>query len=66
VRLTVKDDEGWFGPHFPDDVDELYFCCHDLITNRERLRHLFELFSCVLHRLCHYDSAYERDPGLEL
>jgi hypothetical protein len=25
VRLEVKDREGWFGPRFPDDVDELHF-----------------------------------------
>src|SRR3954464_14073976 len=25
VRLTVKDSEGWFGPRFPEDVDELHF-----------------------------------------
>src|SRR4051812_31308408 len=25
VRLTVKDSEGWFGPSFPADVDELHF-----------------------------------------
>lgn len=24
VSLAVKDSEGWFGPSFPDDVDELY------------------------------------------
>src|SRR5688572_23617141 len=25
IELTVKDDEGWFGPEFPEGVDELYF-----------------------------------------
>src|SRR3954451_11430267 len=25
IRLTVKDGEGWFGPSFPEDVDELHF-----------------------------------------
>ena len=25
IRLEVKDSEGWFGPTFPDDVDELHF-----------------------------------------
>src|SRR5262245_29852207 len=25
IYFTVKDDEGWFGPTFPEGVDELYF-----------------------------------------
>ena len=25
IRLEVKDSEGWFGPKFPEDVDELHF-----------------------------------------
>ena len=25
IRLEVKDSEGWFGPKFPEDVDELAF-----------------------------------------
>jgi hypothetical protein len=25
IRLTVKDSEGWFGPKFPENVDELHF-----------------------------------------
>ena len=25
IRLEVKDSEGWFGPKFPEDVDELSF-----------------------------------------
>ena len=25
IRLEVKDSEGWFGPKFPENVDELHF-----------------------------------------
>jgi len=25
IRLEVKDSEGWFGPKFPEGVDELHF-----------------------------------------
>src|SRR4029078_2118248 len=25
IRLDVKDSEGWFGPKFPENVDELHF-----------------------------------------
>src|SRR6185436_164275 len=25
VKFSVKDDEGWFGPDFPEGVDELHF-----------------------------------------
>lgn len=66
IHLQVTDDEGWFGADFPDGVDELY--CHSVgvITDFERLKSLFDLFSEVLHQLCHIGSAYEDDPGLAL
>jgi hypothetical protein len=38
VRLEVKDSEGWFGPRFPDDVDELHFEVLDVIKDVERLQ----------------------------
>ena len=66
IRLTVKDDEGWFGKHFPEGVDELYFCVLGVIRDVDRLKSLFDLFAEVLDHLCHIGSAYEDDPRLEL
>ena len=64
VHLEVKDDEGWFGPSFPDGVDELYFQVVGVIKDVRRLRGLFDLFSEVLIHLCHVGSAYEDDVDL--
>jgi hypothetical protein len=59
IRLEVKDSEGWFGPKFPEDVDELHFQVVGVIKDMERLKSLFDLFAAVLHRLCKMGSASE-------
>ena len=66
IHFEVKDDEGWFGPGFPEGVDELYFQTPDIFEDIEQLKRLFDLFAEVLNHLCHMDSAYESDPGLSL
>ena len=64
IQLEVRDDEGWFGAHFPEGVDELRFHVAGVIKDLERLKLLFNLFAEVLNQLCHIGSAYERDPGI--
>ena len=66
VRMEVKDSEGWFGPSFPVDVDELHFQVHGVIKEMDRLKALFDLFAAVLDRLCRIGTAYEREPGVTL
>src|SRR5262249_38481875 len=66
VHFTVKDDEGWFGPNFPEGVDELYFSVVGVITDLERLKHLYELFGETLDQLCRMGSAYENAPSVSL
>ncbi|HEY9226641.1 MAG TPA: hypothetical protein VIP11_08350 [Gemmatimonadaceae bacterium] len=66
LRLTVKDDEGWFGPHFPSGVDELNFAILGVIKDVDRLKDLYELFAATLDRLCRIGSAYDDKPGVEL
>lgn len=66
IRLTVKDDEGWFGTRFPQGVDELYFQATGVIEDIERLERLFALFAATLERLCQIGAAYKEDPGLIL
>ena len=66
IRLTVRDSEGWFGPSFPDDVDELHFQVVGVIKEVERLKALFDLFAAVLDRLCRIGSAYKQEPGVSL
>src|SRR5262249_22529920 len=66
IRLEVKDSEGWFGPKFPEDVDELHFQVMGVIKDVERLKSLFDLFATVLDQLCRIGSAYKQDPGIEV
>lgn len=66
IRLEVKDSEGWFGPKFPEDVDELHFQVVGVIKDVGRLKGLFDLFAVVLDRLCRIGAAYEREPGVSL
>lgn len=66
IQLSVKDSEGWFGPRFPADVDELHFQVTGVIKDRERLRALFDLFAELLDRLCRIGSSRKDDPGVTL
>lgn len=66
VYLTVKDDEGWFGTHFPEGVDELHFQVLGVIKDVERLRSLYELFAETLEELCQIGSASEDAADIHL
>ena len=66
IDFSVKDDEGWFGPTFPDGVDELAFLVVGVIKDVERLKHLYELFAETLDELCRIGSAYQSDPDVRL
>jgi hypothetical protein len=66
IHLQVKDSEGWFGPKFPEDVDELHFHVVGVIKDSERLKSLFDLFAVVLEQLCQIGSAYKQEPGVTL
>ena len=66
IEFSVKGDEGWFGPTFPEGVDELYFLAHGMIKDVTRLKQVYELFAEVLDELCRMGAAYETDPHLSL
>jgi hypothetical protein len=66
IHLTVKDHEGYFGPDFPANTDELWFAVAGVIMDVERLKELFELFAETLDQLCHIGSAYEQAPHVKL
>jgi len=66
LRLTVKDSEGWFGPRFPEDVDELHFQVTGVLKDVERLKALFDLFATVLDQLWRLGLATKQEPGVEL
>jgi hypothetical protein len=66
IRMEVKDSEGWFGPKFPEHVDELHFQVPGVIKDTQRLKSLFDLFAAVLEQLCQIGSAYKQAPGVSL
>jgi hypothetical protein len=66
IELAVKNDEGWFGPEFPEGVDELQFLALGGPKDVEGLKAVFDLFSEALDKLCRMGSAYETDPKVEL
>jgi len=66
IDFSVKDDEGWFGPTFPDGVDELSFAVAGIIKDIERLKRLYELFAETLEELCRMGSAYRTDPEVQV
>lgn len=63
INFSVKDDEGFFGPSFPEGVDELCFLTRGVIKDLERLKLLYELFAETLDQLCRIGSAYETAPN---
>lgn len=65
-RFEVRDHEGWFGPEFPEGIDELYVEAEGRITDVESLRKLYGVAALLLTHLCELGSAYESDPGLRL
>jgi hypothetical protein len=66
IRITVKDDEGWFGPAFPEGVDELAMTVKGVVKDTERLKRLYALFADLLDELCRIGSAYDTAPGVSL
>lgn len=66
IRFEIKDDEGAFRVHFPEGVDELAFQVVGIITEEERLRRLFDLFSTTLDRLRGMGSAGDGPAGVHV
>lgn len=66
LNLTVKDDEGWFGPNFPDGVDELCFAVPGIVKDVEHLKRLYSLFAEALDQLCRMGSAYRQPPDVAI
>ena len=64
--VEVRDDEGDFGPQFPEEVDELYLHTRRKLTRCGEVEELYGIFAVLLNRLCHIGSAYEDDTQLAL
>jgi len=66
IQFSVKDDEGWFGPKFPEGVDELYFSVVGITKDESRIKLLYELFAETLDQLCRMGSAYDGSPNMSV
>jgi hypothetical protein len=66
LHLTVKDDEGWFGPKFPEGVDELSLTVRGVVKDVDRLKALFDLMGDTLDHLCRIGAAYDVAPDVTL
>jgi len=66
VLFQVKDNEGFFGPSFPGNVDELLFLSMGVLKDLDRLRGLFDLFAETLHQLVVIGSAHDAPPSVKL
>ncbi len=60
IHLTLRDSGDAFTEDFPDGVDELVLEIENEITERARLRKLYDIVARTLHHLCHHSSTYER------
>ena len=68
VWLKVKDQAGWFGPKFPENVDMLIYEKIDMkpMTDVTQLNSLFDLIGATLRELCRIGSATGSDPEIVL
>lgn len=66
ITFSIFDSEGFWGPKFPENTDELSFAVYGVITDIARLKQLFELFAETLDELCRIGSAYQTKPDLDL
>jgi hypothetical protein len=66
VTLSVADDEGYFGAEFPEGVDELQAQIGGIVTDIDRLKRFFELFTVTLDQLHRIGAATDTPPGVTL
>ena len=65
VNFTIKEDAGWFSQKYPAGVRVLYFETSGIITNKDVLHGLFQLFMAILDRLVYINAAYEKNPNFK-
>ena len=65
-RLSVQDDDGWFGAKYPGGTDVLVFDVVDQIRDVERLEGLYDVFAETLHELSRMGVAGKGTGGVSL
>jgi hypothetical protein len=66
IKLEIKKSEGFFGPTFIENENELYFLVTGVIKDIYLLKKLFELFSEVLDELELIGSVSGEAPSVQL
>lgn len=68
IQFSVRDAEAsfWNVQNWPPGVSELYFQVGGIITDVDRLKLLYDLFSETLDELIRMGSASQADPGVKL
>lgn len=66
INLKIIGDDGFWGIPFPRGVEMLYFRAAAVITDVERLKHLFELFGEVLISLVELGIAEDSKPRIHI
>jgi len=66
VHFEVRDNEGSFGPRFPEGSDELYFIALEPINDIEHLKGTFDLFAEVLHQLTVIGATSQEAAGVTI
>lgn len=66
ILLEIKNNEGRFGPKFKDHESELYFICIGVITDKERLKNLFELFKKIMNEFEMIGITVHQKPEVQL
>lgn len=64
--VEVRPDEGWFGPEFPDGVDELYLEAPGRIAAVAEVERLYAVFATLLDRLTLLGVAPPEEPDVTL
>ena len=59
MLLQITEDEGWFSDKHPGGVDELYLEVEGLVTDMERLKDIYIIFSNTLDTICTFDPVYK-------
>lgn len=66
IELEIKDNEGFFGTSFPEEVDELYFTASGTVEDIEELKKVFDLFQVILNEMSNLDIVEKKKVDIQL
>jgi hypothetical protein len=66
IRLSIQDDDGWFGTQYPEAIDVLVFDVAEHIRDVERLKGIYNVFAEALSRLSEMGIAGRGTGGVTI